>query len=255
MTDSDSSYYPSDLDAVDPAAGGDPFVRNRYHYGMLLGAEDFLVEQRGHLLRDRLHQALLHGFGTVRGLEVVGRGEPPTEIVVGQGIAVDPLGRNLFVDQLQCYDLAALRVEDLDGFSRTPHVALLDFEPEEGPAWWGFVTLRYTSCVSAPVPSVQDACTAPNRSSSYSRIHDHFELDLLKEPPAPSSLHPELSAALAAHLDCADGVAPTPPLRSPSELLAHLPTGLPEHGEQPVDGGLAEHQRGAHSAPRVRRSA
>jgi len=58
------------LDDIDPATPGDPFTRLHYHYGQLLGAEDFNTEQRYFLLRSRLHNAVLHGFGTVWGLKV-----------------------------------------------------------------------------------------------------------------------------------------------------------------------------------------
>ena len=58
------------LDDLDPATPGDPFTRLRYSYGQLLGAEDFTTEQRYFLLRSRLHNAALHGFGTVWGLKV-----------------------------------------------------------------------------------------------------------------------------------------------------------------------------------------
>lgn len=58
------------LDDLDPATPGDPFTRLHYHYGQLLGAEDFNTEQRYFLLRSRLHNAVLHGFGTVWGLKV-----------------------------------------------------------------------------------------------------------------------------------------------------------------------------------------
>lgn len=79
---------------------------DRLHYaeGMLLGAEDFLLEQTYH--RGRLARALayLHGGGTAAGLRVTV--EPANnEIRVSPGVAVDRLGRLIELPRTACLDL------------------------------------------------------------------------------------------------------------------------------------------------------
>ena len=46
-----------------------PFVSNRYHFGMLLGVADLDTDQGYHRGKTWLHTAWLHGYGTVWGLQ------------------------------------------------------------------------------------------------------------------------------------------------------------------------------------------
>ena len=200
----------------DPAVPGCPFCRVRYHYGMLLGAEDFLVEQRARILRHRLHQDLHHGVGTVRGLRVRrardGANEAArwTRLIVEPGIAVDPVGRDVFVDREQCLDISALvslavwrelepveppeppadpPVEeeyvvpppgDEESDEEIPEV------PADPPLRLAYVVLRYVACESEPVPAVTPPCTDASDAEAYSRIIDRFRIDLAAErPPEP----------------------------------------------------------------------
>jgi hypothetical protein len=64
---------------------------------MLLTAEDFEVEQEYHRQVRYFHNRLLHGYGTVTGLEVaVGDG---TNVNVSPGFAIDALGREIIVTE------------------------------------------------------------------------------------------------------------------------------------------------------------
>jgi len=104
-----TGFVPSD--DADPAVPGDPWRRLRYHYGQLLGAEDFSAEQRATILRHRLVLALLHGTGTAWGLKVDAAHEdapPRTVLTVDPGLAIDVLGREIYVDQRQCLDITGL---------------------------------------------------------------------------------------------------------------------------------------------------
>src|SRR5580704_18080196 len=99
------------LEANDPALPGDPFARPRYMYGQLLGANDFTAEQTYHLLRARLRNALLHGTGVVSGLDVVDDSTttpPVAELRCSAGLAIDALGREVFVPQMICLDVTGL---------------------------------------------------------------------------------------------------------------------------------------------------
>ena len=44
-----------------------PFYTLSYHFGMLLGVDDFETEQAYHRAKQRLHNAWLHGEGVVWG--------------------------------------------------------------------------------------------------------------------------------------------------------------------------------------------
>src|SRR6266540_4177168 len=74
-----------------------PFTALRYHFGMLLGVDDFETEQRYQRGKMRLHNAWLHRAGIVWGLDV--SADPATrEIRVEPGLALDPTGRELHLD-------------------------------------------------------------------------------------------------------------------------------------------------------------
>ena len=47
-----------------------PYLGIHYHFGMLLGVDDFETEQAYHRGKSRLHNAWLHREGVVWGMEV-----------------------------------------------------------------------------------------------------------------------------------------------------------------------------------------
>lgn len=159
---------------LDPAATGDPFVRVRFRYGMLIGADDLTLEQRAHLLRHRLHQALLHGAGTVWGLGVgVAEVDGRIELTVGEGLALDALGREIYVGSDLCLDLSALS---------EAHWASLP-ELSAGGARRACVVLRHVTAESEPVPAIRAPGAREDESTAYSRVCDRYRVDL--EPVAP----------------------------------------------------------------------
>ena len=79
--------------------------RNNYAYGMVLGLEDFQQEFSYFYDRMRLHNRMLHGYGTVAGLEVSSSSEEETAtgIVVNAGMAIDPEGNEIILPSaVQC---------------------------------------------------------------------------------------------------------------------------------------------------------
>src|ERR671933_1804673 len=80
----------------------DPHQRVNYSLGLVLGVDEFQQEQFFHLERGRQHSRLLHGYGTVCGLQVTTNGG---QVLVGPGVAVDRRGRVIEVDAAQCADL------------------------------------------------------------------------------------------------------------------------------------------------------
>jgi len=182
--------------AEDPAQPGDPFQRLRYHYGMLLGAEDFAVEQREKVLRRRLHNALLHGAGTVWGL-AVGLGDAHegrrTELIVSPGIAIDALGREIYLDQKQCLDVTGLARHPVWSELRAPDGTT------NGTARRVYVVLRYQACQSQPIAAIAAPCDEPGEAQAYSRIIDSFFLELSAVPPDdPHALMRDYFAAFLA---------------------------------------------------------
>jgi hypothetical protein len=78
------------------------FDRLNYFYGQLLGAGDFLTEQRYFREKLKLHNRCLHGFGVVCGLdvEVPAPTTPPSttaSLQIDPGFALDPDGNELLV--------------------------------------------------------------------------------------------------------------------------------------------------------------
>ncbi len=173
------------LDDLDPATPGDPFVRLRYSYGQLLGAEDFTTEQRYFLLRSRLHNAALHGYGTVWGLKV-GSQESETSLTLTceTGLAIDPLGREVYVPQKVCLDIT--------GLAATPFWGELSAPPADPAAPASdaidtrrrvYVVLRYRACLTEQVPAITQPCSGADAGLSPSRVQDGYRLCLEAKAP------------------------------------------------------------------------
>lgn len=170
----------------DPATPGDPLSRLRFHYGQCLSAEDFEAEQRYFVLRQRLHNALLHGVGTVWGL-AIHRKEPRPEggeqLICEPGMAIDPLGREIWVAQPLCLDLAALEASFWGELQPTPS-APASTEPTATPdRRRAYVVLRYEACLSDEVPVIPLPCSDDHDGLAASRVRDSFRLCLEAEPP------------------------------------------------------------------------
>lgn len=190
----------------DPATPGDPLSRLRFHYGQCLSAEDFEAEQRYFVLRQRLHNALLHGVGTVWGL-AIHRKEPPPEggdqLICEPGMAMDPLGREIWVPQPLCLDLAALEASfwsqlqpspSPSAASAPPATAATDPDEPAAPApasdapdrRRAYVVLRYEACLSDEVPVIPLPCGDDHDGLAASRLRDSFRLCLEAEAPQDS---------------------------------------------------------------------
>jgi len=169
----------------DVALPVNPFVSNRYHFGMLLGVADLEAEQAYHRGKTWLHNAWLHGSGCVWGLEVELRANR-NEVAVDPGLAVDGHGRELHVSDVMCLDITRWynerRPEDLevtdngDGtFSFTVHVELC-----------------HDSCLDRPVPSIAEPCEGGSQDTAYSRAVERGLPRLVggPVPDAPAPLYP-----------------------------------------------------------------
>jgi hypothetical protein len=177
--------------------------------GMWLGAGELAAEQRERLVRRRLHDALVHGAGTVWGLGATAC-EPDdirvrTRILVRPGLAIDALDREIYVDREQCLDVASL----------VRHPIWAEMLMPEGAA---SRTVRRAYIVLRHEPTLAAARPSPS-GSRFSRAVEpddagRFRLELAAAPPPdPAAIqHDRCAAFLAA--------APAEPARAPSLALA-----------------------------------
>ena len=250
------------LDDPDPATPGNPLERLRYHYGQLLGAEDFSTEQRYFLLRRRLHNALLHGVGTVIGLRVVEREglDPDANTLMldcEPGMAIDALGREVIVPERVCLEITGLASTPFWADLSPPPVPDASVEapvdpgdavdpveadvvdpaappdpPPETAVRRVHVVLSYRACLSEPVPAVVPPCTDGDAGLVHSRVRDSYQLCLAAEPPPdPAATQRDITAV-------------TVPVEPRARVLDFI---LGTAGNPPV--GLARFWSGQDSAP------
>jgi hypothetical protein len=166
-------------DRCDAALPDNPQCTLNYHFGQLLGVEDFRAEQGFHLGRSRRHQRLLHGHGVVAGYPVSYK-PAITELRVGPGYAIDGLGRDLELDTDQCVNLAkwwAARVTAKDGdfndvIDKTEFTVDLD------------LVVCYATCLSEPVPAIAEPCAGAASDLAYSRVCETVRLQLVRHQEA-----------------------------------------------------------------------
>ncbi len=175
------------MGALDPQADcrcdarlpDNPACAIHYHFGMLLGVEDFRTEQGFHVGRLRRHQRALHGHGVVAGYPVT-FDAALAEVRVGAGYAIDPHGRDLDMPADQCLGLPAwwLKHRDDDDFVDVPDRDNVRFDAD--------VQLCYTGCLSRPVPAIADLCAGGSADIAYSRICEAVQLTLVVRRGEPA---------------------------------------------------------------------
>lgn len=138
-------------------------TRLRWFTGRFITARDLTDEQEYHLERHRLHNRLLHGWGTVCGLAVHphDRADCAHEWVwVDPGIAIDCRGREIV---LPCREAVQWQV-DPERTSDEDALAVL--------------CLRYEECLTDPLPAIIGGCdhgtgTEPGRVVERWRLEVH----------------------------------------------------------------------------------
>ena len=170
----------SSAEAVSAAS---PFTAVNYHFGMLLGVDDFETEQAFAHGKMRLHNAWLHREGVVWGFGVEAD-LPSAEIRVEPGLALDPVGRELHLDARACVNVGAW----YDAHRDDP-----DLSATEGAggdvSFDAHVIARFRACLTRPVPAFADPCEAATSETAYSRIFETVEL-LLVPGLAPATIDP-----------------------------------------------------------------
>jgi hypothetical protein len=158
-----------------------PFTALRYHFGMLLGVDDFSTEQRYHRGKMRLHSAWLHREGIVWGLDVE-LVDDKREIAVEPGLALDPTGRELHLDVRCCMDIAAWYDEHTDEVTaETLEDGSIKFN--------GRVELAFCSCGTRPVPAIAGPCEGADVDTAYSRTYETVAIRFVPEV-APAEVPP-----------------------------------------------------------------
>jgi hypothetical protein len=217
----------SELDTVkdEASCGGllpvDPFTALRFHFGMLLGVDDFETEQAYHRGKLRLHNAWLHREGVAWGFGVAldpGSGE----LRVERGLAYDRLGNELHLDATACLNLGAWYDQHADdpylagqpsgdqgegggygdagGDQREGQGGGYGYGGGEGGPPPGdrvrfdaHVQARFRSCLDRQVPALSEPCAGSSVGSAYSRVVETVELRLVpgRAPgrPRPGPYH------------------------------------------------------------------
>ena len=170
----------SDFTSTGPTSSvPDPSKRVRYSTGLVLGVDEFEQEQAYFVERDRLLTRALHGYGVVQGLRVhvVDAADTTPQVQVQPGLAIEPSGQHVCVDQAQCAIvddwLAQQTAGNLIGDAPEPMQLCLS------------VVLRYGTCATDFVPLPGEPCRSAEESRTASRLADDFSLTLEPDATAP----------------------------------------------------------------------
>ena len=211
-----------------------------YEFGMLLGREDFIVEQGYHRGKVRLHNAWLHREGVAWGYAVDLNPETD-EIVVRRGLAYSPAGHELLLTTDVCVNVPLW----LEKHRSDPGFEIRTDEASPGVEIFdAYVTLAPSACLSRPVPSIAQTCGDASTSGgvAYSRVMEVIDIRLVPGlPPEPGPLpfhrlrvlfgieQPHIDEATNAAtasdqevLDARDNVLAQPEADQPAALLAFL---------------------------------
>jgi hypothetical protein len=163
------------------ALPADPFTALRFHFGMLLGVDDFEVEQGFHHGKQRLHNAWLHRDGVVWGFGVE---VAEDEVRVLPGLALDAAGRELHLDDPACVSVAAWYAEHTGEVGGPGADGNVEFD--------AYVIARYATCPMRPVPALAEPCSGSTSDTAYSRTYETVDLRLVAGPlpdPPPEQYH------------------------------------------------------------------
>lgn len=155
-----------------------PFTALHYHFGMLLGVDDFETEQAYHRSKMRLHNAWLHREGVVWGFGVK-VDEARGEIRVAAGMALDAAGHELHLEADACVNVG-------EWFDK--HEKDSDFEVEttgDQKKFDAHVVIRFKACLTRQVPALMEQCDNTSTGTAYSRVFETLEILLLPGKAKP----------------------------------------------------------------------
>jgi hypothetical protein len=169
----------------------DPQKRVNYTFGMVLGVDEFKQEQIYLMAKDHSQYHLAHGYGTVCGLQVEISTAPDLEVQVSKGVAINPRGQEIHVQQQMCArlnDWLTINQTTLEGIFGTAPLSLSLC-----------VVLCYRECPTDTIPVPGEPCRTQQDAMAASNIADSFQLKLcLNADQVASSppLSPPIDAAV-----------------------------------------------------------
>ena len=157
--------------------------RPRYFAGQLLTDKELTSEQSYTLLKNRLHNRYLHGWGVVCGCTV----EPITsgsgwQVRVCPGYAVGPQGDEILVNDCIDVDLST-GAKNAPCAVRWPCPPVGETPPSRDGSTIVYVAVRYAECYSRPVKVHPAGCGCDETGCEYSRVRDSFEIKVLTKLP------------------------------------------------------------------------
>ena len=149
-----------------------PFNALHYHFGMLLGEDDFKTDQGYHRAKMRLHNAWLHREGVVWGFGVrldLEHGE----VRVTRGLALDAAGHELHLEADACLNVG-------EWFEKHKDDPEFTINSSNGTRTFdAHVVIRFKACLSRQVPALMEPCNNASTSTAYSRVFETVEILML----------------------------------------------------------------------------
>ncbi len=143
--------------------------RNRFFYGKLLTAEDFIAEQNYFNTKLRLLNSLLFGSGVISGLNVLRTDE--RSVAIDSGIALDYAGREIIVPEPMI-----VKINELDGYD--------EFVRENADYSRAYLCIEYNETRTQPIHSIaRSALDDENDGPEYNRITEGFSLYITSKAP------------------------------------------------------------------------
>jgi hypothetical protein len=143
---------------------------------MLLGEDDFRALMGNPRGKQMLHSAWLHGSGVVWGYDVVVDGV--WNLRIGEGLAIDGLGRELLHEATTCLDVR-------------PLLKAAGVDEDECSTYMikACLVAEFDSCLSAAVPTLADPCDVTRKHDDYSRVLERVRISLRPGCCAPPPKH------------------------------------------------------------------
>ncbi len=143
--------------------------RNRFFYGKLLTAEDFIAEQNYFNTKIRLINSMLFGSGVISGLNVVKADE--RSVAIDSGVALDYAGREIIVPEP-----IIVKINELDGYD--------GFIRENSDYTRAYLCIEYNETRTQPIHSIAvSALDDENNGPEYNRITEGFSLYITAQAP------------------------------------------------------------------------
>jgi hypothetical protein len=145
---------------------GSCFERNNYFCGKLMVERDFRAEQQYHMGKQMLHNAYLHGWGTVCCLKVDPHPNCPNlKVLVRSGMAIDCYGREIFVPEEVQVDLESYKTNGNGSTSKPRNL---------------YICINYRECEIEPVTVFLDDCGC-GEECEENRIRETYEIEVLTD--------------------------------------------------------------------------